>query len=116
MSICPSKGIENHPAWAIGHFYDASEMSCEIMGDMNMVPIAWIDLFRRVRPGDSTISQTNPELYPTKKEILQKYCESHKRQINLLDSCSNTLLQQQINWSFESYFPPKIDIIHFMAS
>ncbi|WP_353778650.1 DinB family protein [Winogradskyella sp. 3972H.M.0a.05] len=116
MSIIPSKGIENHPAWTIGHLYDASEMSCEILGDKNTTPEAWIKVFRRTGPGDPRTPQADETLYPTKEALLKKYLESHKRQIDLLNDRSEEFLQEKMNWSFDTVFPTKLEVIHFMAA
>jgi|GEM_PF-233078 len=116
MSICPAKGIENHPAWTIGHLCDASEMSCELLGDSNQMPEAWIEVFRRTGPGDSTIPPTDRKLYPSKEALLNKLIESHQRQIVLLKNAKPDLLQEKVDWSYSSMFSTKIELLHFMAT
>jgi hypothetical protein len=116
FATCPGKGIDNHPAWTIGHLFDASEMSCELLGDKNTMPKKWIKLFRRTGPGDPKIPSTNWKDYPGKEELLNRFCESHARQIKLLKNCSPDVLKEKISWSFDASFPTKIELLHFMAT
>ena len=116
LATCPAKGIENHPAWTLGHLIDASEMSCKLLGDKNTIPTNWINLFRRTGPGDTTIPPSDWTLYPPKEELLTTFIDSHARQISLLKNCNNDLLQEKIDWSFKNSFPTKLELIYFMAT
>ena len=116
MAICPAKGLENHPAWTIGHLFDASEMCCETLGGRNNLPDSWKDLFRRTGPGDPTLPSTDSKRYPEKTTLLEKYIGSHDRLLQLLHKTNETKLNEKVEWSFSTTFPTVIEVVHFMAA
>ena len=49
-------GLENHPAWVLGHLISGADILAEDLGLPRDMPLAWIDLFERRGPGDPGLS------------------------------------------------------------
>ena len=116
LTTCPAMGLENHPAWTIGHLFDASEMCCEMLGGKNNLSEEWQQLFRRTGPGDTTIPSSDASLYPDKNTLQENYIKSHDTLLQLLKQCDEEKLNQPIQWSFAASFPTVIEVIHFTAA
>jgi hypothetical protein len=52
MTIIPSNGLVNHPAFTLGHLISGSALLAEDLGAVFEMPDHWADLFLRKGPGD----------------------------------------------------------------
>ena len=64
MTTIPSTGLENHPAFTIGHLVSGSEMIAEELGAKFEMPDNWADLFLRKGPGDPRKPDHDKNKYP----------------------------------------------------
>lgn len=113
MKHCPGPGLENHPAFTLGHLTGARAMVIEYLGEKSDLPELWDQLFRRNGPGDPRLPELL-EQYPTKQELLQQWIKQHKHCIEVVQNCSPHELEQEQDWRFSGYFPSKLDCTSFM--
>src|SRR4051812_5815596 len=66
MCTQPVNGLENHPAFTLGHLVTASAMTVEDMGGLYEVPDGWSELFVRKGPGDPRKPTEGSALFPSK--------------------------------------------------
>ena len=65
-------GLENHPAWTIGHLVSASDMLAEDLGLERDLPEGWRELFERRGPGDPRLPNAERNKYPSMAELLSE--------------------------------------------
>ncbi|MBK9480030.1 MAG: DinB family protein [Bacteroidetes bacterium] len=115
MTHTPATGLENHPAFTLGHLLSGSALLAEDLGlEMNL-PQAWVSLFVRNGPGDPRIPELDVELYPTKLELLTALESQHNRVKQKLSELNEEQLQAPFKWRFSNYFPSVYDLIVFMC-
>lgn len=115
MTFTPSKGLENHPAFTIGHLITAYGLTVKSLGGEYTIKKEWDDLFRRNGPGDPRFPNLDKKLYPKKNELLVALRQQHEVLKKYLANTSMSTLNEQVKWRFSKYFPKKIDLIYFMA-
>ena len=116
MTHTPCKGLENHPAFTIGHLITAYAMITKKLGGEYTISDKWDRLFKRNGPGDPRYPSKEIELYPTKKELLKKLKEQHEILLTLLKEISNEKLNENVQWRFNKYFPKIHDMLYFMLN
>ena len=72
MTVVPAGGLENHPAFTLGHLVSGSAMVAEDMGSVFEMPAGWSDLFLRKGPGDPTRPDPDKSKYPAKNILLEE--------------------------------------------
>lgn len=115
MAITPCPGLENHPAFTLGHLANASALLQGRLGGKPDIPESWSAIFQRKGPGDPRLPTTETELYPDKKQLLAELERQHNQVIETLHTLNETQLKAEITWRFSSYFPTKLDLIQFMC-
>lgn len=115
MTSAPSKGLENHPAFTIGHLITAYGLTTKSLGGEYTIKKEWDELFRRNGPGDPRLPNLNKKSYPKKNELLIELRQQHEILKKYLAKTSVNTLNEQVEWRFSKYFPKKIDLIYFMA-
>ncbi len=115
MTHLPAKGLENHPAFTIGHLVTAYGLTTKHLGGPYTVKKEWDDLFRRKGPGDPRYPSLNQQLYPSKLELLQELQIQHEKLLLFLESVSQEQLNREVKWRYDEYFPTSLDLIYFMC-
>lgn len=113
MVIIPSKGLENHPAFTLGHLATASAMTVEDLGGEYNVPEGWHDLFTRKGPGDPRLPGNQP--YPAKQELLGQLELQHNLVKETLINSTPEKLAEPLQWRFSAYMPTLLDEVAFMC-
>jgi hypothetical protein len=79
ITISPTVGLENHPAFTLGHLISGSAGLAEDMGAKFELPDHWEELFLRKGPGDPRKPDSDKSKYPS-KDIFTKRTECSARQ------------------------------------
>ena len=115
MTTIPSNGLENHPAFTLGHLVSGSALLAEDLGGEFEMPDKWADLFLRKGPGDPRKPDPDKGKYPSKELLLGELEDQHNKVKKLLNSLDKKKLSESIKWRFSSYMPTLLDIIVFMC-
>ena len=115
MTHSPGKGLENHPAWTIGHLITGSVVLLEDLGSSFSIPQEWTALFLRTGPGDPRLPAAETNSYPSKQELLTVYEQVHLAVTSELQSLSDEDLKREYNWRFSAHQPNLGDLIMFMC-
>ncbi len=115
MCRTPSEGLENHPAFTLGHLVTAAAKTVEDLGGNAEVPDGWADLFLRKGPGDPRTPVKDISLYPSKKILLEELKRQHLRVEMVLKNSTDRFLLSNCAWRFEKYFPTTLDLVMFMC-
>jgi hypothetical protein len=115
MTIQPVKGLENHPAFTIGHLISGCAVLIEDLGGQFEMPSGWKELFLRKGPGDPRFPETDVKLYPTKAQLLSELEQQHAVVEQLLRQLTTEQLNQPFQWRFSDYMPTLRDLITFMC-
>ena len=116
MYIRPSKGLENHPAFTIGHLVSGSALTAKYLGGTFEIPDGWKDLFLRKGPGDPRLPETDHRLYPKKDTLLKELEHQHNKVKKLLRKIDHDTLLAEKQWRYSNYMPLLIDCIQFMCT
>lgn len=115
MTYTPAAGLENHPAFTLGHLLSGSALLAEDLGlEMNLPP-SWVSLFVRKGPGDPRKPALDVNLYPSKFELLIALEEQHNLVKTKLNELTEEKLEEPFKWRFSNYFPTLNDLIVFMC-
>lgn len=115
MTHSPSKGLENHPSFTLGHLVSAAAMTAKYLGGPYDFNPAWEQLFKRNGPGDPTLPDPDVTKYPNKKTLLEALTNHHKVVENLILSLEDKRLEKAIAWRFKNHFPTLGDLLLFMC-
>lgn len=114
MTIIPSKGLENHPAFTLGHLASGSAMTVEDLGGEFILPEGWRELFSRKGPGDPRQPLLD-EKYPLKKELLGELEKQHNNVKSHLLVATPEQLAAPVQWRFGRFMPTLLDAVLFMC-
>jgi DinB superfamily len=115
MCELPAKGLENHPAFTLGHLVSGSALLVEDLGGKLEMPESWAELFARNGPGDARMPDLNKYAYPSKSELLNELERQHEKVKQLLSKMDAGKLNSNFSWRFSSYIPTLLDLITFMC-
>jgi hypothetical protein len=115
MTVIPSNGLVNHPAFTIGHLVSGSALLAEDLGAKFEMPDNWADLFLRKGPGDPRKPDIDKSRYPSKQLLINELEHQHNKVKDLLENVDQNKLNENIKWRFDSYMPTLLDIITFMC-
>ena len=115
MTVIPANGLENHPAFTLGHLVSGSALLAEDLGGEFEMPDKWADLFLRKGPGDPRKPDPDKSKYPSKELLLRELEDQHNKVKKLLKSNDEKGFSEKIKWRFSSYLPTLLDIIVFMC-
>jgi hypothetical protein len=110
-----SSGLENHPAFILGHLVVASAMVLEDLGGSCELPDGWNKLFSRSGPGDPRLPQGHSENSPLKSELLTELENNHEKVSLQLSQLENSVFAKPLQWRFERMLPTLGDYITFMC-
>ncbi|MCB0760051.1 MAG: DinB family protein [Flavobacteriales bacterium] len=114
MTVIPAIGLENHPAFTLGHLVAGSADLNRDLGGEFSIPEGWDALFVRVGPGDPRLPNLDRD-YPSKVELLEELHRQHERVKNHLRLASENELAQPITWRFSTYMPTLGEVVMFMC-
>lgn len=114
-------GLENHPAWTIGHLVTGSDILAEDLGLPLDLPAGWRDLFQRRGPGDPRLPDPEPENYPPMAALLAELERQHARvemawrEMLTAEGAEDTGLSAPLAWRFGAALPTLGDATVFLA-
>lgn len=115
MTIIPSEGLVNHPAFTIGHLVSGSaDLACDL-GAKFEIPENWAYLFLRKGPGDPKYPDLDKSKYPSKHVLLTELEAQHNKVKQLLIDIKKNTLNKTIKWRFSSFMPTTLDLVTFMC-
>ena len=100
MTTIPSTGLENHPAFTIGHLVSGSAMIAEELGAKFEMPDNWAELFLRKGPGDPRKPDPDKTKYPSKQLLIDELEHQHNKVKHLLKNVDQNKLNENIKWRF----------------
>ena len=115
MTSIPANGLENHPAFTLGHLISGCAVLAEDLGAKFEMPENWKDLFLRKGPGDPRKPDLDNNKYPTKHFLINELENQHKRVKEILNNIDQNQLNEQFEWRFSNYMPTLLDVIVFMC-
>jgi len=114
-------GLENHPAWTVGHLVTGSDLLAEDLGLGRDLPIGWRELFERRGPGDPRRPDPEAAAYPPMPELLAELERQHLR----VEGAWRAKLAEEgqggpglavpLEWRFGDILPTLGDAALFMA-
>ena len=72
-------GLENHPAWTLGHLVTGANLQAVDLGLPDDLPEGWRGLFERRGPGDPRRPEGDPSAYPPPSALLAELRRQHER-------------------------------------
>ena len=115
MTHSPSRGLENHPAFTLGHLVSAAALTSKYLGGPYEFNSEWEKLFRRKGPGDPRKPETNSRLYPSKGNLIDELTKKHRIVEELILKLDNIKFDEHIEWRFHKYMPTLGDLLFFMC-
>lgn len=115
MAHSPAKGLENHPAFTLGHLVSAAALTSKYLGGPYEMKSEWEKLFRRKGPGDPRLPELNMALYPKKDELLEELTKQHKLVEDLILKIDDKRLSEPAKWRFDDHMPTLGDLLFFMC-
>ncbi len=107
-------GLENHPAWTLGHLVTGSAMVAEELGVDAAVPEAWVELFQRQGPSDRRLPDTDAERYPPRDEVFDRLASLHADVTAAVRGVDAAFLAGTEEWRFDGFLPTNADTLLFM--
>lgn len=115
MHIKPSQGLENHPAFTLGHLITAyANLYNNLTGEFILAP-GFKEVFLRQGPGDPTLPTEDKSAYPSKVAMLAELDVQHNRLVNYLQNISAEKLSEKFEWRLGAYFPTYGNRIMFLC-
>ena len=98
-------GLENHPAWTLGHLVTGVNLHARGLGLPDDLPEGWRDLFERRGPGDPRLPSQQHALYPSRDELLAELARQHDRVNTAWGDVSPTEWNRREDWAFGRELP-----------
>lgn len=108
-------GLENHPAWTLGHLVTGADLLAQDLGLPHELPDGWEELFARRGPGDPRLPDTDPAAYPGRAELLDALRRQHTRVAAAIRDADDAAWAQEADWAFGRDLPTQADSTVFMA-
>jgi len=115
MTVIPFTGLENHPAFTLGHLVTAKAMLNEDLGGEYEIPQGWKELFQRNGPGDPRYPENDISQYPSKTTLINELGIQHQKVVLNLKKIELSKLDEKVEWRFDKYFPSMMDIVMFFC-
>lgn len=116
MNIKPSAGLDNHPAFTIGHLVTAyANLMNNLTGEFILAP-GFKEVFLRNGPGDPTLPDEDVTVYPDKESLLKELDSQHERLVMHLRNISQEKLNEKFEWRLAAHFPTYGDRIMFLCA
>ena len=115
MVVVPSSGLDNHPAFTLGHLVSGSADLAHDLGENFELPDGWAKLFVRKGPGDPRRPDLDYKKYPTKSALISELENQHNKVKRLLRSMDEKRLKEPLTWRFANFMPTLGDVVVFMC-
>ncbi|CAN5185461.1 DinB family protein [soil metagenome] len=111
----PNDGLENHPAWTIGHLATAyANLMNNLTGEFILAD-GYKELFLRTGPGDPRLPESDSSAYPAMENLISELTAQHERLVHHLLQMDEKKLKEKFEWRFSSFFPTYYDRIMFLC-
>ena len=107
-------GLENHPAWTVGHLITGSALVAADLGAEPDLPEGWRDLFERRGPNDTRRPDAEEALYPSRAELMPVFTRMHRLVADSLRAASESWFETKEAWRFDGYLPTNAATALFM--
>lgn len=115
IHIKPAQGLENHPAFTLGHLITAyANLYNNLTGEFILAP-GFKEVFLRQGPGDPTLPNEDISVYPRKTAMLAELDVQHNRLVNYLQNISPEKLNEKFEWRLGAHFPTYGNRIMFLC-
>lgn len=115
MTLSGGAGLENHPAFTLGHLTVAAAMTSKYLGGPYSLGKGWDRLFRRKGPGDPKRPDPDSMLYPDKNELLSALSSQHQLVEDLVREINEDRFADPATWRFSKHMPTLGDLLYFMC-
>lgn len=115
MTVIPSRGLVNHPAFTLGHIVSGAAITAKDLGLEMEMPEGWRELFMRRGPGDPRMPDSDALKYPPKTELLAELERQHERVKAELVKFTDEQLNAPFAWRFDSFMPTLLQLITFLC-
>ncbi len=116
FAYSPSQGLENHPAFTIGHCITGLIYCLKALDHPTTFSEVHKSLFLRNGPGDPKIAPTGAHHYPEKSILVDELQSISQLLMQKIAECSDQILEEPYTWKYANYFPTKVDFILFMVT
>jgi len=113
MTIVPAPGLDNHPAFTIGHLITGSADLAQDLGAEFKMPGNWVELFVRQGPGDRRKPDLDKSKYPSKQLLITELENQHDKVKGLLKDLDENKLNEPLTWRFSNFMPTLGDVVTF---
>lgn len=116
VQMCASAGagLENHPAWTIGHLCTGSALAASCLKLPKDLPAGWEDIFERRGPSDRRRPDQRAD-YPTRIKLVAELTRQHERVHAALHDADESLLAEPKEWKLDQWMPSTLDIVSFLC-
>ncbi len=117
MTAVPAPGLENHPAFVLGHLCTCHDITCQDLGHSPDLPQAIRDLFERKGPSDTRLPADPDDAspYPTKAELLDELARQTARVDDAIALATPAQLGQHLEWRLAHAMPALADVTVFLG-
>jgi uncharacterized damage-inducible protein DinB len=115
MHSTPAKGLENHPAFTLGHLITAYANLYNNLTGEYILASGFKEVFLRSGPGDPTMPNEDRSVYPSKAAMLAELDVQHNRLVSYLQNISPEKLNEKFEWRLGAHFPTYGDRILFLC-
>lgn len=115
MTQSPSPGLENHPAFTLGHLCSAAALTSKYLGGPYEFDPEWERIFKRRGPGDPRMPESNSALYPSRNQLLEELTQQHKRVEALILDMEDARFSEPAKWRYSDHMPTLGDLLYFMC-
>lgn len=115
MTYSPGSGLENHPAFTLGHLVSAAALTAKYLGGPYTMELGWEELFKRNGPGDPRLPERDKTRYPQKTILLSELTKQHQLVTSHLIHLSNEKLNTPAQWRYSKHMPTLGDLLYFMC-
>ena len=115
MTQSPSPGLENHPAFTLGHLVSAAALTSKYLGGPYILNSDWEQLFKRNGPGDPRRPDPNPELYPLKEQLISELTNQHKLVEEQILNLADARFDEPVKWRYQAIMPTLGELLFFMC-
>jgi hypothetical protein len=107
-------GLENHPAWTLGHLVTGSALVAQDLGADPALPDGWRDLFERRGPDDPRRPDADATRYPPREALWAELARLHGAVTSAVRGARPEYLEKREAWRFDGYLPTNADALLFM--
>jgi len=115
MTLPGDAGLENHPAFTLGHLVSGSAGMAEDLGAPFDMPVGWAELFLRKGPGDPRLPDPDGTKYPSRRDLLDELALQHRKVESLAVALDPRRWGETVTWRFAGRMPTLFDLFTFMC-